>query len=54
MTAPLNPVPPDRQVGWCEGCSEPILENQPWREGEEFPGDLWHVDCLPEGGAVDG
>lgn len=38
------------QIGWCEGCSEPILDGQPYAEDEEFPGDLWHVDCLPEGG----
>jgi len=37
-------------IGHCEGCSEPIYAGQPYTEGEEFPGDLWHVDCLPEGG----
>lgn len=46
MTA-AGPIPPDRQIGWCEGCSEPILENQPWTE--EYAVGLWHVDCLPGG-----
>lgn len=34
----------------CEGCGRAVYESQPHGP---YQGDVWHVDCLPEGAEIE-